>query len=73
MKDNFKTLSDWIVEKDVLGQDKKIGYIHEKAVMEFIRLLKKELTEKLDLKTTYPKDYKIVMNMIDKLAGEKLI
>lgn len=56
-----KTLSDWIVEKDVLGQDRKIGYIHEAAVKEFIRLLK----EKLIFGDSH--------EIIDKLAGERLI
>jgi RNase H-fold protein (predicted Holliday junction resolvase) len=45
-------------------------YYKEEDVKEFIRLLKEELVIKLDLKTIYPKDYKIVMDMINKLAGE---
>ena len=38
-----KTLSDYIVDKDVTGQDKKIGYIHANWVAEFIKKLKEEI------------------------------
>lgn len=62
--EDFKTLSDWIVEKDVIGQDKKIGYIHYKAVATFIKKLKEDPLINLD---------KIDKDLIDKLAGDKLI
>lgn len=48
------------------------GWINMKDVKEFIRLLKIELDKMLDLSTTYIKDYKLVMDFIDSLAGEKL-
>jgi len=57
------------------GKDKSMRYsdiVRIEDVKEFIRLLKEELVIKLDLKTIYPKDYKIVMDMINKLAGDKL-
>ena len=73
MKEEFnlsknRKLSNW-----VLPNGEKIYIYSEIDIKEFIKLLKKELIEALDLKTTYPKDMKIVMNLINKLAGKKLL
>ena len=69
MKTEVFDLSKKIVRK---YNDSFSDRLKVEDVKEFIRLLKEELIECFDLKTTYPNDLKEFEEILTKLAGDKL-